>query len=141
MLGPSLKSVPGCLVSIVPMLIGVPEALTPGLGPHFEVSAELPPLEPPAAALEVPPLADAAPELLLLLLLPQPARTSTSAITASSARNMRVRGTTCLVLTDLSSPQNEPCLGIRPEVAGILVAPAAACNCELTRRQPRQAGP
>ena len=40
MFGPSLKSVPGCLVSIVPMLIGVPVALTPGLGPHDEMSAD-----------------------------------------------------------------------------------------------------
>jgi hypothetical protein len=40
MLGPSLKSVPGCLVSIVPMLIGEPVALTPGLGPHDEVLVE-----------------------------------------------------------------------------------------------------
>ena len=30
----SLKSVPGCLVSIAPMLIGVPVAFTPGFDPH-----------------------------------------------------------------------------------------------------------
>ena len=40
MFGPSLKSVPGCLVSIVPMLIGEPVALTPGLGPHDDVLLE-----------------------------------------------------------------------------------------------------
>ncbi|MBV8989733.1 MAG: hypothetical protein JO372_14350 [Solirubrobacterales bacterium] len=71
MFGPSLKSVPGCLVSIVPMLIGEPVAVTPGLGPHEEVfvlalllvfaaAPELE-LEPPAAL------------LLLELLLPHAA--------------------------------------------------------------------
>ena len=40
MFGPSVKSVPGCLVSIVPMLIGEPVAATPGLGPHDEVSTD-----------------------------------------------------------------------------------------------------
>jgi hypothetical protein len=33
----SLKSVPGCLVLIAPMLIGVPVAATPGLVPQDEV--------------------------------------------------------------------------------------------------------
>src|ERR1700722_7886130 len=33
----SLKSVPGCLVLIAPMLMGVPVAATPGLVPHAEV--------------------------------------------------------------------------------------------------------
>jgi phosphoribosylcarboxyaminoimidazole (NCAIR) mutase len=33
----SLKSVPGCLVSIDPMLIGVPVAATPGLVPQAAV--------------------------------------------------------------------------------------------------------
>jgi hypothetical protein len=33
----SLKSVPGCLVSIAPMLIGVPVAATPGLVPQDDV--------------------------------------------------------------------------------------------------------
>src|ERR1700684_1687076 len=33
----SLKSVPGCLVLIAPMLIGVPVAATPGLVPHEDV--------------------------------------------------------------------------------------------------------
>src|SRR5437588_5844945 len=118
MLGPSLKSVPGCLVSIVPMLIGLPVALTPGLGPQDEVSVEPePPLEPLAAALEVPPPDGAAPELLLLLLLlPQPAKT-TSAIAASSPRTMRIRDTTWLVLTDSPLLICKPSLGILPGVA------------------------
>jgi hypothetical protein len=103
MFGPSLKSVPGCLVSIVPMLIGLPVALTPGLGPHDEVSTDPePPLE--LAAPPAPPLPEDAALELLLLLLPQPAKT-TSAITATSARYTRVRGTTWLVLTDISSPE------------------------------------
>src|ERR1700691_1228053 len=37
----SLKSVPGCLVSIAPMLIGVPVAATPGLVPQDEVETVL----------------------------------------------------------------------------------------------------
>jgi hypothetical protein len=37
----SLKSVPGCLVLIAPMLIGVPVAATPGLVPHEEVETVL----------------------------------------------------------------------------------------------------
>src|SRR4249919_193067 len=69
MLGMSVKSVPGCLVLIDPRLIGVPVALTPGLGPHDEVSLE-PPLELVAVVvLELAPLLAAALELLLLLLL------------------------------------------------------------------------
>src|ERR1700733_10939711 len=66
MFGRSLKSVPGCLVSIVPMLIGVPVALTPAFGPHDEVLLE------PAAALAVVlelVALDAPLELLVLLVL------------------------------------------------------------------------
>src|ERR1700722_11809848 len=37
----SLKSVPGCLVLIAPMLIGVPVAATPGLVPQEEVATVL----------------------------------------------------------------------------------------------------
>ena len=91
MFGPSLKSVPGCLVSIVPMLIGVPVAATPGFLPHADVLV-LPPLEPELAAvvaLVLDALLGAAPELvLLLLLLPQPASTNapTSAASAKLAR-------------------------------------------------------
>jgi hypothetical protein len=87
MFGPSLKSVPGCFVSIVPMLIGVPVAATPGFGPHLDVSTE-PELEtelPVLAAFdeaelegELPP----PPAELLELLLPQPA--APSAKTAAS---------------------------------------------------------
>src|SRR3954453_23207170 len=39
----SVKSVPGCWVLIVPRLIGVPVAATPGLLPHDEVSLAPPP--------------------------------------------------------------------------------------------------
>jgi hypothetical protein len=100
MFGPSLKSVPGCLVSIVPMLIGVPVALTPGLGPHLEVSAE-PPLEAPELLdeLDPPPLAAL---LLELLLLPHPARIATPTMAAKATKS-RVRGTYSNILTDLSS--------------------------------------
>ena len=94
MFGPSLKSVPGCLVSIVPMLIGVPVAATPAFGPQDEMSVDPPPeLEPPELAVEVdPPLLAAAPppELELLLLLPH-AATNTAAMTATSTSPRRAR--------------------------------------------------
>jgi hypothetical protein len=65
MVAPSVKSVPGCLVTIAPSLIGVPLAFTPGFVPHFVTSPALAwvllLLPPP------PPLLD----VLLLLLLPQ----------------------------------------------------------------------
>src|SRR6476660_930864 len=88
MFGPSLKSVPGCLVSIVPMLIGVPVAFTPGLGPHDDVS-----LDPVLAVVELdelvlPPLAAG----VLLLLLPHPARMAAPK-TAANASSRRARGT------------------------------------------------
>ncbi|HEY1511397.1 MAG TPA: hypothetical protein VGF93_20480 [Solirubrobacteraceae bacterium] len=93
MLGPSLKSVPGCLVSIVPMLIGVPVALTPGLGPHDEVSVEPPELLEELELLDElePPLL-AAGVLLELLLLPHPASTA-AATTAAIATQSRLRST------------------------------------------------
>jgi hypothetical protein len=91
MFGPSVKSVPGWWVSIVPMLIGVPVALTPGLGPQDDVS-----VEPPVLALAAEVLLDAALLLelllLLLLLLPHPASTIRP-MTAVSARDSRTRGT------------------------------------------------
>jgi hypothetical protein len=92
---------------MVPMLIGVPVALTPGLGPHEDTAAVVPPLPLvpvlpllvpvlPAAALDVaalelvlPPLGAA--ELLELLLLPHPASAS-SATAATDASPIRIRG-------------------------------------------------
>src|ERR1700735_4785756 len=41
----SLKSVPGCLVLIAPMLIGVPVAAVPGLLPQAEAATVPPPAE------------------------------------------------------------------------------------------------
>jgi hypothetical protein len=99
MFGPSLKSVPGCLVSIVPILIGVPVALTPGFGPHFDVSVE-PPLEPELLdELDPPPPLEAA-LLLLLELLPQPA-SATRPSSAPSAIQTRTGGIRRYVLTDV----------------------------------------
>jgi hypothetical protein len=107
MFGPSLKSVPGCLVSMVPILIGVPVALTPGFEPHFETSTAPPLLE----AVDV--LLDAAPPLvllllallLLLLLLPHPARTvKTTTATSATLRRTRTRAEWSDILT-LSSPR------------------------------------
>jgi hypothetical protein len=92
----SLKSVPGCLVSIAPRLIGVPVAATPGLVPHDEVetvpaAAELDDAagaEEEAAALLAAELAGADEELLDEELELQPATTpiATAARTAAADR-------------------------------------------------------
>jgi hypothetical protein len=86
MLGPSLKSVPGCFVSIVPMLIGVPVALTPGFDPQDEVlvlaGVVLGLLLVVAGVL---PVLLAAGDVLLLLEPPQPASASAPTITTSAA--------------------------------------------------------
>src|SRR6202035_3516431 len=89
----SLKSVPGCLVLIAPMLIGVPVAATPGLVPHDDVET-VPALE------ELDVADDAADEADVLVdaeLLPverklelQAARTpSDSAATTAAAARVR----------------------------------------------------
>src|ERR1700727_201384 len=101
MFGPSVKSVPGWWVSMVPMLIGEPVAFTPGLGPHEDADAVVvpPPLVPalaelvpvlPAGALDVAAL-DVPLLLELLLLLPHPASAS-SATAATDASPTRIRG-------------------------------------------------
>jgi hypothetical protein len=115
MFGPSVKSVPGWWVSIVPMLIGLPAAATPGLGPQDEVSTELPEELLPAAVELAAELAPAA-LLLLLLLLPHPA-SAISASAATSTRPTRIRGTTWWLLTYclLSSVMN-PARENKPEV-------------------------
>jgi hypothetical protein len=89
----SLKSVPGCLVLIAPMLIGVPVAATPGLVPQEDV--EVAPLAEELDAEEAAPLAAGAldddaplPELELEEL--HAARTpSDSAATAAAAVRVR----------------------------------------------------
>jgi hypothetical protein len=83
----SVKSVPGCLVSIEPRLIGVPVAACPGFGPHDEVPDEALLEEPEVLELEA--ALGAAPELLLeLLLLPHPTNsaTATNVISATTTR-------------------------------------------------------
>jgi len=90
MFGPSLKSVPGCLVSIVPMLIGVPVAFTPGFLPQADVL-----LEPVLAlalvlvlelvALDAPLAALLELVELLELLLPHAASINAAPISAASA--------------------------------------------------------
>jgi hypothetical protein len=69
MLAPSVKSVPGCFVTIAPTLIGVPVAFVPGFCPHFVTSAA----SSRCVALPPPPLLDV---VLSSLLLPH-AATST----------------------------------------------------------------
>jgi hypothetical protein len=87
----SVKSVPGCLVLIVPRLIGVPVAATPALLPQDEVPVEALALLLLAVvlALDEPPAALLLALLLLLLLPPQPAKNRQ--ITAPKARLGRKR--------------------------------------------------
>src|ERR1017187_5157128 len=84
MFEPSVKSVPGCLVLIVPSLIGVPVAFSPGLGPHDDVLTAVP-LEPELVTAEV----EVA--ILLELLLPQPARRSPPPVRRSAGVVKRAR--------------------------------------------------
>jgi hypothetical protein len=132
MFGPSLKSVPGCLVSIVPMLIGVPVAFTPALGPHDDVSLD-PLLAVELDELVLPPLLAAGALLVLLLLLPHPARMAAPK-TAANASSRRARGTYSNNLTDLSS-SSDP--GLNPPRfcearAAILNAASVVCKTSLT---------
>ena len=93
----SLKSVPGCLVLIAPMLIGVPVAATPGLVPQADAETAPPPPEELDAAEEAALLAagaleDAAalPPVLELELELHASRTpSDSAATAAAAVRVR----------------------------------------------------
>jgi hypothetical protein len=88
----SLKSVPGCLVLIAPMLIGVPVAATPGLVPQEVVEVVLPLAEEAAALLAAGALDDVAALLLELELELElhAARTpSDSAATAAAAVRVR----------------------------------------------------
>jgi hypothetical protein len=106
----SVKSVPGCLVLIVPRLIGVPVAATPGFGPHDEVLVEA-----ALALLDVVELVGLlaaaldAPLELLLPLLPQPARTATAtnpanATIARRRTGRQVCGRSGLSRVTISSP-------------------------------------
>src|SRR5258707_15035152 len=85
MLAPSVKSVPGCLVTIAPTLIGVPVAFVPGFVPHFVTS------DAAFAVVALPPplLLDV---VLSLLLLPHAAtstdRPATNASSASACRHL-----------------------------------------------------
>jgi hypothetical protein len=72
----SLKSVPGCLVSIAPRFIGVPVAATPGFVPQADaLTVGVEAVAEPAVDAGVPPVLD---ELRLL----QPPRTPPTASTA-----------------------------------------------------------
>src|SRR3954452_9967954 len=83
MLAPSVKSVPGCLVTIAPTLIGVPVAFVPGFFPHFVTSAAF------FAVVELPPPPV---DVLLLSSLPHAAtktdRPATSTSNASAGRHL-----------------------------------------------------
>src|SRR3954454_7594430 len=77
---PSVKSVPGCFVTIAPSLIGVPVAFVPGFVPHLVTSPAA-----GAALVAAPPVAAV---VLLLLLLPHALMATarpTASTTASAA--------------------------------------------------------
>jgi hypothetical protein len=94
----SLKSVPGCLVLIAPMLIGVPVALTPGFEPHEEV--ETVPAEPDEAEDGADDADEPAPPaaLLLELELELHAASTPSDSAATTAAAVRVRQWTDLFM-------------------------------------------
>jgi hypothetical protein len=106
MFGPSVKSVPGWWVSIVPMLIGVPVAATPGFGPHAEapVLADVDVLLVAVFAAVLLVLLVAG--VLLLLELPQPA-SANAPTTAESTANSCTREPCWDFLTCLSSFADE----------------------------------
>jgi hypothetical protein len=83
----SLKSVPGCLVSMAPMLMGVPVAWTPGLVPHEDVETVLGELVDDDAVDDAPVLA--APGVLLEFELHAARTPSDSAATAAAAVRVR----------------------------------------------------
>src|SRR5689334_16854047 len=87
----SVKSVPGCWVLIVPRLIGVPVAATPGLLPHAEVSEPPPPppLEADVAGAPADVAGALAEEPLELELELHPASTPPTARTEASAAASR----------------------------------------------------
>ncbi|MFZ0384005.1 MAG: hypothetical protein WCD11_03010 [Solirubrobacteraceae bacterium] len=86
MFGTSVKSVPGCLVAMAPMLIGVPVAFTPGFGPHEDVVAEAPLEPPPELAANV--VEEEGDELLVL---PQAASTAAANSEQRAAAHQRRR--------------------------------------------------
>jgi len=91
----SLKSVPGCLVLIAPMLIGVPVAATPGLVPQADAETAPPPPEELDAADEAALLAAGALEdaaaLPPVLELELHAASTPSDSAATAAAAVRVR--------------------------------------------------
>jgi|SRR6516165_4935083 hypothetical protein len=80
----SVKSVPGCLVLIVPRFIGVPVAATPGFGPHEDVVEAVVVVLEAVEVVEVVEL-DAPLAAALELLLELPPHPTTSAAEPSSA--------------------------------------------------------
>src|ERR1700733_13029927 len=104
MLAWSVKSVPGSLVLMVPSLIGVPVAATPGLGPHDEVFVLAAPLLLVVVALDELDAAPLAALLLLeLLLLPHPASAISTATTAGRMIHDLAGDLLCVFTVSLSS--------------------------------------
>jgi hypothetical protein len=130
MLAMSVKSVPGCLVTIVPSVIGVPVAAVPGLGPHDDVLVDALVVALVVVA-EVDEAAGAAALVVVVVLelLPQPA-TKTTPRTAASGRPTRTRGKSWNILTDLLLPRGIVCV-TRPRglaSGAIVVRGLVACN-------------
>ena len=137
MFGPSLKSVPGCLVLIVPMLIGVPVAFTPGLGPHDDVSVD-PPLRAARTARRARARRCWRRALLLeLLLLPHPARIATLTL-LPVPRNRRTRGTCSNILTDLPSSSDPGLNPPRFAKRGPHTNRAASCMQDIPNLTPKK---
>src|SRR3954466_11905757 len=121
---PSVKSVPGCLVTIAPTLIGVPVAFVPGFVPHFVTS----PAFFAVVVLPPPPLLDV---VLSLLLLPHAtANIDRLATSASSATMGRSLFQPEFILTELSSSR-------RNRAVSRMVRQAHSCTETEHTRSPR----
>src|ERR1700753_3928519 len=150
MFGPSVKSVPGWCVSMVPMLIGVPVALTPGLGPHDETAAVVPPLAlvpalvPVPAELDVAALEGVSPPACARGVPPPGGEPPRATETAATSRQREQRDGSHQCESDphpwheVINPHGSPLLRVsrRPrdplEAARILIVDPAACKNRLT---------
>jgi hypothetical protein len=119
-------------VSIVPMLIGVPVALTPGFGPHDDVLVEAVLALVVALVLELDALdAPLLGVVELLPLLPQPASASAAPTSTASPPAERRRSPWWYVLTS-TPPQNDLVESAPVGEATILFRTRAVCNACLT---------
>src|SRR6266567_3538383 len=99
MFGMSVNEVPGWLVAMAPSAIGVPVALTPGLGPHCDVSTV--PVPGVAEVVEVLAGVLVPPVALVLLPLLQPA----AARAAAAASTIHLRAGLAGICLLISPPR------------------------------------